>query len=288
MLAVISAVSFGLIPLFVIPVKQMNFSLNVTLFYRFLIAALFILLILFYNKEKLSFSVREFFIYLSLGIFYALGSDTLFMAYDYLTPGIASTIFFIYPIFVALAMSLFFKEKLSKFTLISLFITLAGVYILSIRDSGFDINLTGMFTGIAAALSYCIYILIVNQSKLSGSGWKTTFYSMFFAMLYFLTKIIFGGETLELPEISLLFDFTLFAFVTTVISVVTLVYAIKLIGSTPTSILGALEPVVAVLVSILFFHEAFTKNLFWGVLLILFGVVLSIFGESRKKKLNQI
>lgn len=285
LLAIVSAVSFGLIPLFVIPVKQINFSMNITLFYRFLIAAILIIPILLYKKEKLKVSFKELSILISLGLFYALGSDTLFIAYDFLTPGIASTIFFIYPVFVALAMSLFFNEKLSKLTFISLFITLFGVYILSIKNSGEEINMTGMLIAVSSALSYCIYILIVNQSKLNESGWKITFYTMVFASVYFLVKNFTVRESFEIPSISMIFDFTVFAFVTTVISVSTLVYAIKLIGSTPASILGALEPVVAVLVSILIFGEVFTKNLFWGILLILFGVIMSIIGESRKNKI---
>lgn len=282
MLAIVSAVSFGLIPLFVIPVKQMNFSMNITLFYRFLIAAILIVPILLYNKERLQISVKEFLIFIFLGLFYALGSDTLFIAYDLLSPGTASTIFFIYPIFVALAMGLFFHEKLSKFTFISLFITLLGVYILSVSDADTGFNTIGMLVAISSALSYCIYILIVNQSKLNGSGWKTTFYTMVFAAAYFLIKIMIVKEPFNVPSPGMIFDFALFALVTTVISVSTLVYAIRLIGSTPTSILGVLEPVVAVLVSIILFGEVLTKNLLWGVLLILIGVILSIVGESGK------
>lgn len=284
LLAIISAVSFGLIPLFIIPVKQLGYSLNLTLFYRFLLAALMVFGIIVYKKEKPWFRFSELLVYLFLGFFYALGSDTLFIAYDFLTPGIASTIFFIYPIFVALAMSIFFNEKLSKLTLISLFIILAGVYTLSVNENGFHLNIPGLLIAVGSALSYSIYILIVNQSKLSGSAWKTTFYSMLFASVYFLGKIGLLSEPIEIPKLAMLLNFAVFAFVTTVISVSTLVYAIKLIGSTPTSVVGALEPVVAVLVSIMVFSEAFTQNLFWGVLLILFGVTLSIMGESRKNK----
>lgn len=283
-MAIISAVSFGLIPLFIIPVKQLGYSLNLTLFYRFLLAALMVFGIIVYKKEKPWFRFSELLVYLFLGFFYALGSDTLFIAYDFLTPGIASTIFFIYPIFVALAMSIFFNEKLSKLTLISLFIILAGVYTLSVNENGFHLNIPGLLIAVGSALSYSIYILIVNQSKLSGSAWKTTFYSMLFASVYFLGKIGLLSEPIEIPKLAMLLNFAVFAFVTTVISVSTLVYAIKLIGSTPTSVVGALEPVVAVLVSIMVFSEAFTQNLFWGVLLILFGVTLSIMGESRKNK----
>ena len=76
------------------------------------------------------------------------------------------------------------------------------------------------------------------------------------------------------------FNFTLFAFVTTVISSLSLVYAIKYIGSTPTAILGALEPIVAVIVSVFMFNELFTINLGLGITLILIGVILNILASK--------
>ena len=63
-----------------------------------------------------------------------------------------------------------------------------------------------------------------------------------------------------------------------------LVYAIKSIGSTPTSILGALEPVMAVAVSVVLFHEILTSSLMIGIALILTGVMINIISESVKEK----
>ena len=66
------------------------------------------------------------------------------------------------------------------------------------------------------------------------------------------------------------------AVVPTVISLVTMTRAIELVGSTPTAIMGAFEPLTAVVVGIVVFHEAFTPAIAVGNLLIIAGVLLII------------
>jgi drug/metabolite transporter (DMT)-like permease len=138
--ATISAISYGLIPLFIVPVKNAGFSLDKTLFYRFFIAFLFVLAYLLYQKVNLKLSKFEALMMVILGLLYALSSDCLFLAYDYLSAGIASTILFVYPIIVAIIMALFYQEKLNLATKLSLLITFVGVIILSAKESLFDIN----------------------------------------------------------------------------------------------------------------------------------------------------
>lgn len=281
--AIISAISYGLIPVFVIPVKEAGFSLDKTLFYRFFIAAIFLLSYLLYKKESLSLTPKDFLIMSVLGLFYALSSEFLFLGYDYLTPGIASTILFVYPVIVAVIMALFFKEKISRITFISLLLTMAGVFVLTGKESVFDINFTGLSVALLSALFYALYIVVVNKSNVSFSGMKITFYSLLFSSLYYLLKTLISNDSLaiDLPAFG---NFTLFALVTTVISMSALVYAIQYIGSTETSIMGALEPVVAVIVSVFFFQEKFTLGLLTGVIFILLGVILNIISESKKNE----
>lgn len=279
--AAISAFSYGLIPLFVIPVKEAGFSLDKTLFYRFFISALFILSYLLYKKEVLKINKKELLIMVVLGLFYALSSEFLFLGYDYLTPGIASTILFVYPVIVASIMTFVFKEKIAGLTIASLALTLAGVFTLSKKEATFDINFTGLSIALISAVFYALYIIIVNKAKIPFSGIKVTFYSLLFSSFYYLGKVLIKGDSLTIDAASF-FNFALFAFVTTVISISALIYAIKTIGSTPTSIMGALEPVVAVAVSVTFFSEKLTLSLFIGVTVILIGVILNIISENKK------
>lgn len=287
-LALISAISYGLIPLFILPIKAIDFPIDTTLFYRFSIAAIFILSYLIYKKESLKLNRFELMIMVFLGLFYALSSEFLFLGYDYLTPGIASTILFVYPVIVALIMTFFFKEKITKLTILSLAITIGGVIVLSAKDSILDINFLGLCITILSALFYALYIVVVNKAKIKASGFKITFYSLLFTSIYYLCKTTIIGESLAVPNMSILFDFIIFAFITTVVSMSTLVYAIKLIGSTPTSILGAMEPVVAVAISVIWFNENLTISLIIGIVLILVGVIINIISESKKEKIESL
>ncbi|MBV8327539.1 DMT family transporter [Chryseobacterium sp.] len=285
LLGVLSAVSYGLIPIFILPIKQAHFSMDITLFYRFFFSALMVGAYLIYSKQNFRINKKEALILAILGICYALSSEFLFIGYDFLTPGIASTVLFIYPVIVALIMFFFYKEKLTKLSIISLFFAFAGVIVLCLKESGFEINFAGLGIVMLSALFYALYMVIVNKSKLKVSGFKLTFYSMLFTSLFFMTKSMIGNQSFAIPSTTIFFNFLIFAFLTTVISSLCLVYAIKSIGSTPVAILGALEPVVAVMVSVLMFHEKFTTNLSIGITLILLGVTLNVIGNQKNANL---
>ena len=274
--AFISAFTYGLIPLFMIPIKKAEaFSVDATLFYRFLIASGSILIFLFYQKERLRINFREGMIMSILGLLYALSAEFLFLAYDYLSPGIASTIFFSYPIIVALVLVLFYKEKITIPTILSLLLVIVGVGVLSIKE-GEAFNYMGLAISVLGALVYALYILVINKVRIEASGVKISFYSMLFSALYFLVKTILFSESIAIPSLSFAGNLTLFAIITTALSLVTLVYAVRYIGSTPTAIMGAFEPIVAVLISIGLFGEALTSSLVIGGVVIIAGVLIDI------------
>lgn len=281
--AFISAFTYGLIPLFMIPIKkEESFSVDTTLFYRFLIASGAIVFFLFYQKERLRISFREMLIMSLLGLLYALSAEFLFLAYDYLSPGIASTIFFSYPIIVALVLILFYKEKLTLPTLLSLLLVVAGVGVLSIKK-GEALNYIGLGISLLGALVYALYILIVNKVRIESSGVKISFYSMLFSSLYFLVKSLLLRESITISSWALAGDLTLFAIITTSLSLVTLVYAVRYIGSTPTAIMGAFEPIVAVLISVGLFGEQLTPSLVIGGMVIITGVLIDILFRKHPK-----
>lgn len=283
LLAILSSVSYGLIPLFVLPVKAAGFPMDTTLFYRFTIAALFVLAFLMYKKQSLKVSGRDLIILITLGVLFSLSSHFLFIGYDYSTPGIASTILFVYPVIVALVMFFFFKEKISRLMVLSLIIAIGGVFVLSAKESITDINLPGILYSLASAFFYAIYIVLVNKGKLKASGMVITFYSILFSAAFYLCKIAITGDLHVVPDAKLIANISVFAFATSVISITALVSAIKLIGSTPTSILGAMEPVIAVAISVMLFNEKLTVSLVLGIAMILSGVITSIIADSRKE-----
>ena len=290
--ALVSALTYGMIPLFMIPLKKLDFfSVDTALFYRFLIAAILILgYLVFYQKESVKINLKEGIVLSILGLFYALSAEFLFIAYDFLSPGIASTIFFIYPIMVALILGIFFKEKITLATTISLIVVVVGVGILSFKPKSnddkdnFGINsiYIGLFVSLLGALMYALYMIIVNKTKINASGVKVSFYSMVFASLFFLVKTLVLGNSVAIPSLEIGTHLALFSLITTALSVVSLVYAIKYIGSTPTAIMGAVEPVVAVMISVGLFDETLTFSLIAGVIIIISGVLIDVVFNKKK------
>ena len=285
LLGLLSSISYGLIPLFILPLKKVGFSMDTTLFYRFLFSASILGCYLLIKQKSIKVEPKQIGILVLLGLFYGISSDSLFIAYDYLNAGVASTLLFIYPLIVAIIMAIFFKEKLTFASILAIVFTLVGVVLLSIKNGEFNLNLIGLSIVFLSALGYALYIVTVNKSNVKNlNGMVLTFYSFLITSIYYGTKLIIGKGDFAIPSLETGINIGIFALVTTVISSLALVYAIKYIGSTPTSILGAFEPVVAVSISVLLFGEYFSMNLAFGILLIIFGVMLNIISDAYASK----
>lgn len=282
-LALISAIAFGLNPLFVLPIKSSSIPLEVTLFYRFLMGAAMIAVFLLLKGENLSAPKKDLGKLTFMGSMYALSSEFLFWGYDAMSAGVASTVLYTYPMIVALILYLGYHEKIKQTTKISMLMALAGVAVLGWDDSGTRFNFWGVFVVFASGLVYSIYMIMVNKGKLGLSGIKITMYSLFFSAIYFGIRSLFLRQSFVLPDFHWVGFIALFSLVTTVISVLTVVYAIKLVGSTSTAILSAFEPLVAVLVSVSMFHEPMTWRLTLGMILVLLAVSIHVYGEQRKR-----
>lgn len=281
----ISSISYGLIPLFILPIKQANFPIDTTLFYRFFFSALIVGVYLLIKKKSFKIELKQIPILITLGLLYGISADALFLGYDYLSAGIASTLLFVYPLIVAIIMAVFFKEKLTISAIVAIAFVLAGVILLSFKDGKFELNPIGLGIVFISALGYGLYIVTVNKSKAKEiKGFTLSFYSFLFTTIYYAIKMIIQKESFVLPSLELTFNFFTFAFVTTVISSIALIFAIKEIGSTATSILGASEPVVAVGVSVLLFGENFSWSLGLGIFMIILGVTLNVLGDAYQQK----
>ncbi len=285
----LSSISYGLIPLFILPIKLANFSMDTTLFYRFFFSALIVGGYLLIKKQSIKIELKQIPVLIILGLLYGISADALFLGYDYLSAGIASTLLFVYPLIVAIIMAIFFKERITLPTVVAIVFVIAGVILLSLKDGHFELNPIGLGIVFISALGYALYIITVNKSNTRNiKGFALSFYSFLFTTIYYAIKMVYHNESFLLPSIQLTFNFFIFAFVTTVVSSIALIYAIKEIGSTATSILGAFEPVVAVAISVILFGENFSLSLGLGILMIILGVTLNVIGDSyqQKKKLK--
>lgn len=86
---------------------------------------------------------KETFPLIIMGLLVALSSLTLFLSYNYMAAGIASTLLFVYPIMVALIMAMVFKEKLALQTIVCMLLALGGIGLLYKSEDGSTLSLIG-------------------------------------------------------------------------------------------------------------------------------------------------
>lgn len=283
-----SSATFGLIPLFTLPLMAKGMVFDSILFYRFLVASLAIGVFLILRKETFLITRKELPVLVLLGFLYSGSALFLFWGYNYLSSGIATTIHFLYPVFVTLIMIIIFHEKKSFWTIFAILLAITGVALLSWGDGETKLNGTGIFIVILSAISYALYITGVNKSRIHAmKGLKLTFYVLLFgsALFFFMGRI--KGTFQAIPDSSSYLNIFLLALVPTVISNLALVKAVKYIGSTLTSVLGAMEPLTAVCVGIILFHEPFTANLATGILCIITAVSLIILAKNLDKGISR-
>ena len=282
---IVTGVTYGLNPLFAKPLLEMGVSIDTMLSFRYLLAVLILGVWLVARKESLRVNAAQTVRLVILGILFALSSATLFLSYNYIPAGLATTIVFLYPVLVALIM-VFLKVYPTWQVWLSIILTFAGVIILSLPSSGVSFNAVGLLLAGASALVYAMYLIIVNRSRRlrTVSNHVLTFYALLFGSMLFLGHGLSSGGDLLAGVHGWLCWLCLFglAIFPTLMSLLCLAASTRLIGATKTSVLGVAEPVTAIAVGCIFFNESLTLNVITGVAITLFAVTFMALTDRKR------
>lgn len=280
-LGAVAAATYGMNPLFALPLYKAGMNPDSVLFFRYLFAIPVLGMMIVARGRSFKLKRKEVLPLIIMGLLVALSSLALFQSYNYMDVGIASTLLFVYPILVALIMWIAFKEKLTLPTVLCILLALGGIGLLYKSSDGSTLNLTGIILVMISTLSYAIYIVGVNQSTLKNlATLSLTFYVLLFGLVLFLVRVDFG-QSLRVAETWYLWgNLIALAIFPTAISFLCTTQAIQYIGSTPTAILGALEPLTAVFFGVVVFGESLTLRLSCGMLMIILAVTLIIAGGN--------
>ena len=282
---ILAAIFYGTNPLGALKLYEQGMTTSSVLFCRFGIAWIIITMILVFRKESLKVTKREFGILTALGLLFIASSMTLYSSFKYIAAGVASTLLFTYPIMTAVIMAVLFREKVTLKTVAAIVLSLVGVVLLYWSDSGGTLNPTGVILVLISALTYAIYIIVVNRCPLQMSSFKINFYVIGYCALGMAVFAWVTSNPLQLPQNATSWFYAgWLAVVPATLSLVLMVYASKYVGATSTAILGALEPLTAVLIGIFVFHESFGLNLAIGIALILSAVIITAYSPKSTTK----
>ncbi|MCM1030872.1 MAG: DMT family transporter [Oscillibacter sp.] len=280
-LGAIAAATYGMNPLFALPLYEAGMDPDSVLFFRYLFAIPVLGIMLKSRGRSFWLKKKEILPLIIMGLLVSLSSLALFQSYNYMEAGIASTLLFVYPILVAMIMTLFFREKLSFLTILCILLALAGIGLLYKGENGTTLSLTGIGLVMLSSLSYAIYIVSVNRPRLKDiATLKLTFYVLLFGLFLFLARVDFGRSLHVVGTWYHWGNLIALAIFPTAISFLCTTQAIQYIGSTPTAILGALEPLTAVFFGVTIFGESLTFRLLCGIFMIIAAVTLIIAGNN--------
>ena len=282
----IAAASYGMNPLFALPLYKAGMDPDSVLFFRYLFAIPLLGIMIKARGRSFKIQRKETFPLIIMGLLVALSSLTLFLSYNYMAAGIASTLLFVYPIMVAVIMAMVFKEKLALQTIVCMLLALGGIGLLYKSEDGSTLSLIGTLLVFASSLSYAIYIVGINQTSLKNvATLKVTFYVLLFGLSLFVARLLYSGVLNTPDQWYLWANLLALAVFPTAISFLCTTGAIQYIGSTPTAILGALEPVTAIFFGIAVFGESLTVRESFGLVMIIVAVTFVIAGGNITSQL---
>lgn len=281
---IITGITYGLNPLFAVPLMNNGATIESILFFRYSFAVVMLGAFLILTKQSFRITVRQAGVLLALGLLYTSSSIFLFEAYNYIASGLATTLIFLYPVLVAIIM-VFLRVVPSWPVWLSIAATFGGVIIMTQGSEGDSLSPVGVALSLGSALVYALFIVIINRCKAIApiSNTLLTFYSLMVGAIVFLGKITFsdtaisagittGGDWLNLVGLALL---------PTIVSTATLAIATRNIGAAKASVLGVFEPITAILIGTLMFGEPLTTNILLGIGIAIVAVTFMISVTKR-------
>lgn len=281
---IITGITYGLNPLFAVPLMKNGAATESILFFRYSFAVLLLGLFLLISRQSFRISGKQVGVLFVLGLLYTSSSVFLFDAYEYIASGLATTLVFLYPVLVAIIM-VFLKVVPSWPVWLAIAATFGGVLIMTQSDGSQTINPIGVLLSIASALVYALFIVIINRSKIIAgiSNSLLTFYALMVGAIVFIGKIIFSdtdltaGITTGMDWLNLIG----LALLPTIVSTATLAIASRNIGATKASVLGVFEPITAIIVGTMMFGEPLTTNIIVGISIAIVAVTFMITVTKR-------
>lgn len=280
--AVLAAFIYGFTPILgKLSYAEGSNSFSLT-FYRSLLTLPMLFVILKANKIPLSVTKIELKNLTILGVLGpVLTALTLYGAYNYISVGMTTTIHYIYPVLVASACVILFKEKLNKEKLTALILSTIGI--LLFFEGDFSGSILGIIIALISGITYASFIVFMDKSGINTMfPFKISFY---LCIVSTILLFIFGIITSKLVfSMSILgwFYTILVAIFVSVLANTLMAVAIKNTGSTITAIVGMFEPITSVILGVIFLNEILSfKNIVGCILILIAVLILTLFREKN-------
>ena len=233
-------------------------------------AVLFLMLLVYLNKEKINFSKKENYLNaLVLGVILAIHWTSFFQSIQMANVAVAVLTFSSFPLFTMFLSPLFKFGKITQKNIFSALLIIAGIGIMVPLGDWEGLYLYGILWGLLSALSFSLSVL-TNKKISSGFGpFEQAFWQNAAVSVLLLPVLFFYEINLNLKEH---FYWMILGTVFTGLSHGLYVYGLKGTDAQKASLYAALEPVYAILWALIFLGQIPGLREILGGLIILFAV----------------
>lgn len=281
---ILASTAFGVMPILAKLAYGRGATTYTVLFLRFLFAAFILLYVILNKKISLKLDRKQILMVIMLGLFgYSATALCLFISYKYVSVGVATNLLYTYPAIVTLMSRFLYNEKLYGRKIISLLLSLIGVFILiEIRNQSF--NITGVLFAFGSAIFYSLYVLGVS----TDTAKKINSYVMIFylSLTSSIIMLLLGVSTSTLDlriDFYALICIILLAFISTVVALMSFLRGVRIIGPSRAAILSTLEPIVSIILGFLILKERLSLNMIIGSALVIASVLLLVKDNTSKE-----
>lgn len=286
-LAILTAVMWGIMGIFVRSLSQYQFTnLEISFFRCALAGGAYFLFLLFTKPSALKIDLKGLVICLVYGaVAYSISFVSYSVSVSRIPVGVATVLMFMSPIWVAIFGRFMFGEKLEKSKMITIFICLVGAVLVSNLIGGGNVKLDGIgiLAGVVNGIGVALQILLPKYFAKDYERDTLLVYGFLGAAVVLMFGMDFGSVVSHMssaPIGSLIWNLFGIGILCTMVANVSCVKSTQYVKATTTSILSALEVVVGTLVGFVVFHEHMTLLQILGAMIIVMGAIGS---EIRRK-----
>ena len=204
----------------------------------------------------------------------ALPIVLLYLSYNYIPTGLATTLHFIYPLVIVLVSAILYHERMSRLTLCSVLLVTIGIFMFS--DISVKVSKVGIILALLSGIFYSFYVIYMDRTSLDRMDYTVlTFYVM---LIMSIAILVFGLITriisFSFSPLSWSFG-AIISLITTLGAMPLLQIGIRYEGASTAGIISTVEPITTIILGAAFLGEIVGTGQIIGGALIIFGVLLS-------------
>lgn len=271
-LTVLAALIYGFTPILCFYTYNMgNNSFTLTFFRNFF--CVFVLFIIMQVKKidfKLTWNeFKNIFMVAFVGM--VITTLLLYSSYNYIGVSTATTLHFLYPVFVMLICRFYYKDIIQNNQKLALMLSFVGIlFFIDLNELNY---INGVIMALLSGITYAVYLVLIEKTKLSYmNSFKLSFYlTLTVSIILFLINLKVKQLILKQPIESFILMLVV-ALLASFLAVIFLKEGIKSIGSNKASVYCLFEPISSVFFEAILINESLTFNKLMGCGFIIGGM----------------